>query len=285
MRKRILYLVTALLLLSLLSGCEKETQSLPELSGYHSETVFPVGDSSHATASSGNSEHTANNSGFVVRDKKYTYEGYDLVILNVENQTEQNYSITINGSYLDENGEVLQEESQTFEGFEAGWSNYFLFLPELTFDRFAYTLDVQEFDGECVASKMKIEWNPGEVIRMTKPFMTSPNDYADRQILFAHLYFTDTGTVPMDISFHVVILNSEGEIFRINEPRYTNGFTFRDPYRAVYPPQEKHSKEVWLTFGPPEEDLSLPEELQDGFSFLVAVTGAEWDSAWTNQTA
>lgn len=283
MMKRFLCLVTALLMLLLISGCSKETQPLADITDYNSETVFPVGDNNQSMENSGKSENMTNNSGFVVRDRKYTYEGYDVVILNVENQTEQNYSITINGAYLDENGAVLQEETQTFEGFEAGWKNYFLFQPDLTFDRFTYTLDVQEFSGECVASKMEISWNPGEVTRIITGIANITGDFDDRLVLDTHLYFNDTGTVAMDIYFHVVILNSEGEIFRINEPRLYG--SFRDPYGATYPPQEKHDKPLYLTYGLPDEDVSLPEELQDGFTLLIAVTGAEWDPTWINQTA
>lgn len=282
MMKRFLCLVTALLMLLLISGCSKETQSLPELSDYNSEAFFPVGDNSQATVSGGTSENTTNSSGFVVRDKKYTYEGYDLVILNVENQTEQNYSITINGAYLDENGDVLQEETQTFEGFEAGWKNYFLFQPDLTFDSFTYTLEVQEFSDECVASKMEIEWIPGEVTRIITDNAAITGDSDDRLWLETHLYFTNEGTIAMEIYFHVVILNSENEIFRINQQRLYYEGTFRNPYGATYPPQEKHDKPLYLTYGLPDEDVSLPEELQDGFTLLIAVTGAKWDPAWTN---
>ena len=44
---------------------------------------------------------------FVVKDKKYSFEGNDLVLVSVENQTNKNYSVTITGSYLDKDGNVL----------------------------------------------------------------------------------------------------------------------------------------------------------------------------------
>ena len=278
--KKMLALLLVLVLAgTALSGCSVREQAAGEISDYDSQAFVPVGDS-NGTESGGAATVTG---GFIVSEKKYDFEGNNLVVLNVENQTDKNYTITINGAYLDENGEVLREETQAFEGFEAGWKNYFLFQPDLTFDSFTYTLDVQEFSGECVASKMEISWNPGEVTRIITNFAPVTGDSDDRLILNAHLYFNDTGTIPMDIYFHVVILNSQGEIFRINEPRLYG--SFREPYRAIYPPQEKHDKPLYLTYGWPDEDVSLPEELQDGFTLLVAVTSAKWDSTWTNQVA
>lgn len=84
----------------------------------------------------------------------------------------------------------------------------------------------------------------------------------------------------MKIYYHVVILDSEGEIFRVNQQRlYASS---RTPYDGTYPPQETHDKPLYLTYGLPDEKVSLPDELQDGFTLLIALTSAEWDPTWTN---
>ena len=274
MKKIISLFLTVLFALSaaVCSGCSKEVLPLPEISDYDSEAVFPVGDESQSTdaAPSGN---------FVVRDRKYTYEENDLALLYVENQTNQNYTLTINGAYLDENGEVLREETQTFEGFEAGWQNYFLFQPNIAFDRFTYTLETEVYTGECAASQMQLGWTQ-EVQLFQHNDTVSWEGYGKpvkkmQKQLSVNIYFTNHGTVPMDIAYIIIVLDSSGEIFSVY-PNYIS---------ATYPPEEKHHREVFLVEDiPVEDDITLPEELQDGFTILIPLKNAKWNPTWTNQT-
>lgn len=238
-------ITTAILLVlaitaAILSGCSEEGQAAGEISEYDSQSFIPVGDTSGESADY--SENTAQTVGFVVKDKKYDYDGNNLVILNVENQTDKNYKITINGQYLDGNGTVLKEESKSYEGFEAGWSNYFLFLPEISFDRFTYTLEAEEYDGKCYAQMLHYNWRLQEIERGM-----SPEDWSkthEEQLAYESAVANGETDVPLptehrsscidfvlgvnlDAPFElcvvldVVILDSQGEVF-VAQPRCYN---------------------------------------------------------------
>ncbi len=104
--------------------------------------------------------------GFVVKLAKYDYNNYaekklgndcedgpfkdvSIAILDITNETDKHYSVTIKGSYLDKDGKVLKTETQEWDQFAAGWQKYFLFRPEMAFDKFTYTIETEEFKGDC----------------------------------------------------------------------------------------------------------------------------------------
>ena len=184
---KLVKMITAILLVlavsaAILAGCSKPNDA-GEISDYDSQAFIPVGGNSqsgtesepHAASGESAGSTTGGNGtvsgtqtqsgGFLVSEKKYDFDGNNLVVLNVENQTDKNYSIAIHMTYLDESGVILQEETKTFEGFAAGWKNYFFFLPEIAFDRFSYTLQAEEYDGECYAHKLQYSWKLQEFAR------------------------------------------------------------------------------------------------------------------------
>ena len=89
---------------------------------------------------------------FVTKYKTYTYEGNNLAIVKLENHTTQNYTVTINAKYLDAAGNELKAETQSFEGFPAGWENHLVFKPDIQFAKFTYTVSLNIFNGECALS-------------------------------------------------------------------------------------------------------------------------------------
>ncbi len=89
-------------------------------------------------------------SGFVVKQKKYDHGSNNLIVLNVTNNTSENYVVTITGYYLDANGNVLKTETQTVNGYVANYEKYFSFIPEIAFDKFVFTLTAEKYSGECL---------------------------------------------------------------------------------------------------------------------------------------
>lgn len=81
---------------------------------------------------------------FRVEQIKSHFNGDDLVLLYIKNLTDKDYSVTIDGSYLDKDGNVILTESQTFIQYYAGYENYFLFRPEIPFEDFTYTLSFDD---------------------------------------------------------------------------------------------------------------------------------------------
>lgn len=89
--------------------------------------------------------------GFVVKEKKYDYNGANVSILNVENKSQKAYTITITGKFKDASGNVLKTESKTFKGFPAGWSNYFLFQPGVKYSSVSWDMKTVEFTERTYA--------------------------------------------------------------------------------------------------------------------------------------
>ncbi len=104
--------------------------------------------------------------GFVVKLAKYDYNNYaekklgnltqdgpykdvSIAILDITNETDKHYSVTIHGKYLDKDGKVLKTETQEWDQFAAGWQKHFLFRPGMAFDKFTYTIETKEFKGDC----------------------------------------------------------------------------------------------------------------------------------------
>ncbi len=276
MKRNLLFLIVISLLLTL-SACSKESVPLPDISDYNSEAFIPA--TSDSTADSSDIDPS---DGFSVKDRKYTYENTGVVLLNVKNNTKKNYTVTIHGTYLDENGDVIGEETQTHEGFAAGWQNYVMFWPEFMFDKFTYKMEFQEYTGECIASKMDLQWVPGKVTK------SLGNGSSRRPMIVGHIQFTNGGEVPMEIYFHYIVFDSVGEIFNINGLSEQDGSggvnkaAIHNPRGVIYPPQETHDKAIPFGFFEDNDSIEMPDRLKDGFSIIVAVTSANWDSSWSN---
>ena len=110
----------------------------------------------------------------------YTYVGnrgnVSIAILNITNETDKHYSITINGKYLDKDGKVLKTETQTWDQFKAGWQKYFLFRPGFAFDKFEYTIETKEYTGECWKCGYIVEFVELGVQRKAMHVQSSPGD-------------------------------------------------------------------------------------------------------------
>lgn len=197
---KLVKMITAILLvlaviMAILASCSKPNDA-GEISDYDSQAFIPVGGNSQPetesepSADSGESAGGAaggngtisgsetQSGGFLVSEKKYDFEGNNLVVLNVENKTDKNYSIAIHMTYLDENGVTLKEETKTFEGFAAGWKNYFFFVPEIPFAKFTDTLEPTEYTGECLAQLFTPLW---EIVEVDNAIVQSSPEWQENQ--------------------------------------------------------------------------------------------------------
>ena len=87
----------------------------------------------------------------------HKYGENTLAIVNVKNDGEKNSLVTVTGNYLAADGSVLGTETQTFDGFSAGWSNNFVFNPGYAFDGFTYEVTAVETDYDSMANKVLLE--------------------------------------------------------------------------------------------------------------------------------
>ena len=102
--------------------------------------------------------HTVNGGEFIFKEKKYEFQGNNLVIADVKNETENNYTLVVHCSYFDEAGAQVFTESRTYEGWAAGYTQPILFLPMMAFDSYEYSIEVQPYDGVCFGLNYNIEF-------------------------------------------------------------------------------------------------------------------------------
>ncbi len=88
------------------------------------------------------------------------YGDVSIALLDITNRMDKNYSVTIHGTYLDKDGNVLKTETQSWDQFASGLQKYFLFRPNMLFDKFEYTIETTEYNGEC--------WKNGFTMEFTK---------------------------------------------------------------------------------------------------------------------
>ena len=268
--------------LAILAGCAKEGEqpSAGTISNFESQTHFHPGTSGDDPASGE----------FVVFEKKYDYKDMNIMVLHVENQTNRHYNVTIKGKYLGENGETIGEEEQKFEGFSAGWSNYFIFYPRCTFDRFTYEMETEEWavdpytgdeDGpytgyiEFTYSKT-LEWKRG----------VSLGGHSARDLEFVHELVSSHPTAPLHGGIRFLILDNDGRIW------YTSHDSL-EPYGnytgiwgiACSPPGAvKGYKNILLKQQPVGKDETIPENVQGVFTAIIAMTCMVHSNLWYEMT-
>lgn len=167
--KKILWLtLVVFILMAFLTGCNVKTNETSKpietvsfddpIESYDEESRFYFETESSDPSSEASQPPT--NSDFLVRQKKYEYFEKDVIILEVSNETENNYSVTITGNYVDTNGSVIKTEKQTTIGFSAGFKKYYIFMPNMNFDSFSYELSVEKYHGQCLEANVISRFYP-----------------------------------------------------------------------------------------------------------------------------
>ena len=272
--KRITALIFVLLI-TLLCACEikgtdnsadiNTSYTMDDLDDYDNESLFIPPTETSDNASTDVNEDTSDPGkteqadGFMIKDKKYSYEGTDLVILDVKNQTDKNYTLTINGSYLDKDGNVIKTETQTFEGFCAGMQNYFLFQPKITFDKFTYTVEMIEYKEECLMSYFKLL-----DAKLTLKYSSANFINGDTKMyptIFASLHEYNSHSEMLVLYKNVIVIDQHDQIYtiqyRYNTIQAQNETQGWDDYELYYE----------LTDG----EITWPDELEGDVKILLSV--------------
>lgn len=148
--------------------------------------------------------------GFEVRAKKYAFEGNNLLLLDTENKTDTNYTVGIMVKYYDKNGKTLKTETQTFEGYAAGYRKYFLFNPGITFDSYNYKVITEDYSGECYTDYIDIEFQSFGLFK----------DPRGSFICTARTRITNEYRRRLDVQIQYVIFDRSGEIKFVDNYKY-----------------------------------------------------------------
>lgn len=234
----------------------------------------------------GTSEPSQSAGEFVVGEKKYTFQGNDLLLLSVENKTGSAYDVTVNGQYLDASGNVIKEESQTYVGFPAGWQNYFIFRPKATFDGFTYDLSAKPCDlsdkvhfpdGDPLTPYVSLTYSKQLHWQYGGPFNGGMRDLVfDFTLTNRHTKYTIAAT------FHALVLDANGEIYATDYEYGENASgvgnfvsgTLADPTGGI------HEGKAYVILGSQrkDQDETIPAEIQGHITVIFAVVEVVHDA-------
>lgn len=277
-------LLAALLGAAMLAGCAKQkTGTAGTVSDYDSQSHFQIGASGEPSRPKDGSEgvSSAESSAegeFVVSEKKYSYQGEDLMLLHLENQTNRHYDVTVHGVYLDENGKPVKEESQTYKAFPSGWQNYMIFRPKMAFDGFAYTLEVTDYDpsdpiycyeGEPLSSYTELTYT--KELYWFRGFDAN----TDRDLMFRFQLTNHHPSRSIGIDFHALVLDEQGEIYGMDYEYYDTwpnpsacwSNTNADPAGG----ESDGTSQICLKTQAKGGDETIPDNVQGKFTVIFAI--------------
>ncbi|MBE6799058.1 MAG: hypothetical protein E7525_04720 [Ruminococcaceae bacterium] len=151
--------------------------------------------------------------GFLIKDKKYKYQGNDVLILHITNKTSTNYNIAVICEYFDSEGYTIKTETKTFEGFAAGYENYFVFVPRIVFSSHKISVKTQNYNGVAFASYLETKDNPGQLTVGAMSKNGSLDLYATIGISFQR---ANTYNKNLYYAADYVVFNNKGEICYID---------------------------------------------------------------------
>ena len=196
--------------------------------------------------------------GFLVKEKRFTYEYKDYILFDITNETDKNYNLTVHAKYFDAEGKRLDETWEVYSDFASGHQQYILLDPMKKIAECEYDFQVKETESDCWRSKVTVE--PSSM------HISQSNSNAPAYLnIGINLDNQSDRTVYVKFKC-ILVFDSAGEIYLI-----TNyGVVKMDPRDDVPIScilDEKSKK----------EDLVIPEELQNGFTVLAVIESITYE--------
>lgn len=205
--------------------------------------------------------------GILVKEKKYEYNGTDVMILNVDNQTENAYTILIKSCFTKEDG-TKENKVQWFTGFPARHQNYFVLQPGYRFTDYEFEIKTQLYSGETLADH--ISWDNDLTVEVKPSFLDYYGNHLDEHITFLQCSVDYKYEFPKDsrvsLNWDSVIFDNQGKIYLIKNKSIT------------YDTNNNYGERVNLysdLLDTPWEDYKLPPELKGDIKAIVALKSIE----------
>ncbi len=262
MKKLTAFILALLLACTAIVGCEKDepaTGNKQETTQSGKKETTPVETKPPREDVIKDYDQDDSQQGFSIKGKSYYYKGNDVVfgevypsgevlLLNVANETDTNYTATLNVTYLNESGEKIKTERQTFKQFSAGYQRYFLFRPGTAYDSYTCVISLEEYTDEIVADKISFKFDGFLERRYTIDELIQQGDYNRYPSLAVRFSCTELTHPQVDISRTFVLFDNSGEIYMIQKMgNIGNTSMIGDT--------------VWPVYATTEKSLTWPEEL------------------------
>ncbi|MBQ8523259.1 MAG: S-layer homology domain-containing protein [Clostridia bacterium] len=197
----------------------------------------------------------------VVKEKKYDYKGVNVMIMNIENQTDKNLTLTISAKYLNSNGGVIKTETRKVEGVPANYRYYVVLQPGIKFDKFTYEVKTESFSGTAYAKYLTWD-SKTTATRWACPLKPGGGSYPDGQERAAVLFevrHNCSYNVPLCVHYDEVFFDKNGEIYHIGKI-----YTTLSDYGEKHRPCTFHD----ILY----KDFTFPEELKGDLKVILAPT-------------
>lgn len=219
MKYAILLFVMIACLVTSISGCQKNEQddfsfdSIDPIESYDSQSIYLPEENSAENDVSIDPNSQAE--GLLVKSKKYAYKENDIVILNVTNQTNTNYIVTVRGTYLDKDGKAIKNEEQSFDQFSAGYQNNFLFNPGIAFEDFTYEIQTAPTNEPMHVDNLDIQFHRLFETEAPDFSLAMQGDDTFYPIIMAEFVYQCKTDVQLHVTGYWIIINDKDEIISI----------------------------------------------------------------------
>ncbi len=199
----------------------------------------------------------------VIKEKKYDYNGANVMILNVENQSSKDLNLTITAKYLDASGKTLKAENRKIEGFPANYRNYVIFNPGIKFDKFTCEVKTTKHTGSAY---MQYFTTGSSVKIVAQPSIIDSNQGKEnpRAELVATYRVMSSYPGRLYYSAHFVLFDKNGDLFHV----YTGPSSFS------MGETNDGNRPIFITYDNiMYKDYVIPEVLKGECTGIVAIVG------------
>ena len=263
--KKMLRLISALLLCGTLCACNTESQN----NEHASDPIESYDETSKIVIEDEKPGETAKS--FDIQHKTYTYRDGNVVIMRFGNPTDTHYSVTVTANYLDESGNVLQTEMQNYKDIASKTETHFVWNPGIAFADFSYSVDAAEYTGVCKLSNIKqLVWDedskdaylmvwPIHPSSVQLPGEETPSMYG----LHGNIGYENQNEESLARKMTLVSFNQNGEILHIQHFGWklmSKGVTYATAVIAYSDTEFTAKQSSW------------PEQFKDGIDVLLIAT-------------
>ncbi len=197
----------------------------------------------------------------VIKEKKYDYNGTNVMILNVENQTNKDLNITITAKFFDANGKLIVPQNRFIEGFPANYRNYVVFEPGVKFDSFTFDVKTENYNGTAFMKYLVCGTNLEVSAKPDWRDQMSDNPRSEIEFVFP---LTATQKTDMDLWYvaDFVVFDANGEIFWVNSGHMS----------ITYQKSGSNGGKIRTCFYDTlYKDFKLPENLKGNCSGIISI--------------
>lgn len=254
----------ALCFLLLLSSCGSGSGSTYVIESYDEESRITISVNSTEENSASISAPSEEPS-FLVKEKRFTCEEGDLMLLEITNESSGNFDITLHGTYYDASGEIITTEIQSFEGFPAGYQNFFLFDPSTSFAEFSYDLEATPCTGAVYAHEIGAMLTGTDEKDTIDGEKAMAGDFTRYPTLFANFTVKNESDKELLATFFLVLYNEKNEIVE------------RFSYSPLLPANTPFHQEFksWTLYRLQEGETQFPEKFGGELRAVVGVQRVE----------